>query len=136
MTQQIVPPLAVHFIWHPDDNINSIIMSFRQYLTRDIDRPFSRELNIPTFLYSSQKPKQAPAYSPKKLAKKDVIFLFLSVNTLMIPSWKEYINSLPEQDDYHIIPVALEHEGTIHTSSGRLKNLNCLRLFDWPNELK
>ncbi|HII3799241.1 TPA: TIR domain-containing protein [Pasteurella multocida] len=136
MTQQIVPPLAVHFIWHPDDNINSIIMSFRQYLTRDIDRPFSRELNIPTFLYSSRKPKQAPAYSPKKLAEKDVIFLFLSVNTLMIPSWKEYINSLPEQDDYHIIPVALEHEGTNHTSSGRLKNLNCLRLFDWPNELK
>lgn len=136
MAQQIVPPLAVHFIWHPDDNIDSIIMSFRQYLTRDIDRPFSRELNIPTFLYSSNKPMQAPSNSPIKLAENDVIFLFISSNTLMIPVWKEYINSLPEQDNYHIIPVAVEREGMGHTSSGRLKNLNCIRLFDWSNEFK
>ena len=24
----------------------------------------------------------------------------------------------------------------IHISSGRLKNLNCIRAFDWPTELK
>lgn len=136
MPQHIVPPLAVHFVWHPDDNIDSVIMNFRRYLTRDIDRPFSRELNIPTFLYSSRKPKQVPLHMPAKLAQKDVVFLFLSSNTLMIPSWKEYIDSLPDQNDYHIIPVAVVREGLGHASSGRLKNLNCIRLFDWANEFK
>ena len=136
MTQQITPPLATHFVWHPDDNIDSVIMSFRRYLTRDIERPFSRELNIPTFLYSSQKPKQAPFNKPNKLAEKDVIFLFLSSNTLMIPAWKEYIDSLPNLDGYYIVPVAVEREGMGHTTSGRLEKLNCLRLFDWSDEFK
>lgn len=136
MKQQIVPPLAVHFVWHPNDNINTTIMDFRRYLTRDIDRPFSRELNIPTFLYSSQKRSHPPSNSPKKLAKKDVIFLFLSANTLMIPSWKEYINSLPERKNYHLVPVAVEHEGIGHTSEGRLKNLNCIRMFEWNEDFK
>ena len=136
MKQQIVPPLAVHFVWHPNDNINTTIMDFRRYLTRDIDRPFSRELNIPTFLYSSQKRLHPPSNSPKKLAKKDVIFLFLSANTLMIPSWKEYINSLPERKNYHLVPVAVEHEGIGHTSEGRLKSLNCIRMFEWNEDFK
>ena len=136
MKQQIVPPLAVHFVWHPNDNINTTIMDFRRYLTRDIDRPFSRELNIPTFLYSSQKLLQPPSNLPKKLAKKNVIFLFLSANTLMIPSWKEYINSLPERKNYHLVPVAVEHEGIGHTSEGRLKSLNCIRMFEWNKDLK
>lgn len=136
MKQQIVPPLAVHFVWHPNDNINTTIMDFRRYLTRDIDRPFSRELNIPTFLYSSQKRLHPPSNSPKKLAKKDVIFLFLSANTLMISSWKEYINSLPERKNYHLVPVAVEHEGIGHTSEGRLKSLNCIRMFEWNEDFK
>lgn len=136
MKQQIVPPLAVHFVWHPNDNINTTIMDFRRYLTRDIDRPFSRELNIPTFLYSSQKRSHPPSNSPKKLAKKDVIFLFLSANTLMISSWKEYINSLPERKNYHLVPVAVEHEGIGHTSEGRLKSLNCIRMFEWNEDFK
>lgn len=136
MKQQIVPPLAVHFVWHPNDNINTTIMDFRRYLTRHIDRPFSRELNIPTFLYSSQKRLHPPSNSPKKLAKKDVIFLFLSANTLMIPSWKEYINSLPERKNYHLVPVAVEHEGIGHTSEGRLKSLNCIRMFEWNEDFK
>ena len=35
MSMQITPPLAVHFIWHPDDkeNIYSTLMEFRRYLT-------------------------------------------------------------------------------------------------------
>jgi len=138
MSTQITPPLAVHFIWHPDDkgNIYSTMMEFRRYLTRDIDRPFSRELNIPTFLYSSRKPKIPPSSIPQKLATKDVIFLFISSNTLMNSDWECYINSLPEQDNYHIVPVAIEREGLSQTSSGRLKNYHCIRAFDWPTELK
>uniref|UniRef100_UPI0025DB4379 TIR domain-containing protein n=1 Tax=uncultured Gilliamella sp. TaxID=1193505 RepID=UPI0025DB4379 len=85
---------------------------------------------------SSQKRSHPPSNFPKKLAKKDVIFLFLSANTLMIPSWKEYINSLPERKNYHLVPVAVEHEGIGHTSEGRLKSLNCIRMFEWNEDFK
>lgn len=134
---QIKPPLAVHFIWHPDDDedIRSLIMDFRRYLTRDIDRPFSRELNIPTFLYSSRNPKATPS-KPEKLAERDVIFLFVSCNTLMNSSWNNYINNLPELENYYIVPVAIEQEGMNHASSGRIENSNCIRAFDWPKELR
>ena len=54
----------------------------------------------------------------------------------MNPDWEDYINSLPEQDNYHLVPVAIEREGFNQTSSGRLKNFNCIRAFDWPTELK
>ncbi|MCW9709725.1 TIR domain-containing protein [Avibacterium sp. 21-586] len=137
MVTPITPPIAVHFVWHPDDNdnIRSIIMDFRRYLTRDIERPFSRELNIPTFLYSSKSFKCLPS-KPEKLANKDVIFLFISCNTLMYSNWETYINELPEDDDYNVIPVAIEQAGINHTSSGRLKNYNCIRAFDWPEEFK
>ncbi|PIT67375.1 TIR domain-containing protein [Snodgrassella alvi] len=136
MIQQIVPPIAVHFIWHPNDKIYSIIKDFRRHLTRDIERPFSRELNIPTFLYSSKEEEQAPSNSPKKLAEKDVIFLFLSANTLMFSSWHKYINSLPTQENYHIVPVAVQKEGMQHTSEDPLKNFNCIRFFEWKDKNK
>lgn len=44
MSKIIIPPLAVHFVWHLNDEntIFSIIRKFREYLTRDIDKPFSR----------------------------------------------------------------------------------------------
>ena len=54
----------------------------------------------------------------------------------MIPSWKEYINSLPERKNYHLVPVAVEHEGIGHTSEGRLKSLNCIRMFEWNEDFK
>ncbi|WP_373700751.1 TIR domain-containing protein [Neisseria dentiae] len=133
MTHQIIPPLAAHFIWHPDDEdaIFPVICAFRRYLTRDIERPFSRELNIPTFLYSTRQPLLAPITPPAKLAQRDVVFLFLSTNTLMNEAWKNYIDNLPAYEGYAIVPVAIEREGQQHALTGRLKNLNFIRAFDW-----
>ncbi|VTU09674.1 Uncharacterised protein [Actinobacillus porcinus] len=138
MANSITPPLVAHFIWHPDDNetIFPIIRAFRRYLTRDIEKPFSRELNIPTFLYSSYKLKTPPASVPQKLATRDVVFIFTSVNTLMNEEWKNYIESFPKSEGYFIVPVAIDKEGLNHSSSGRLQNLNFLRSFDWSNENK
>lgn len=72
MSMQITPPLAVHFIWHPNDNENiySTMIEFRRYLTRDIDRPFSRELNIPTFYTVHENPKLHLLPSHRNLLRK------------------------------------------------------------------
>ncbi len=137
LIQQITPPLAIHFIWHPrDTDIIPVIKKFRQYLTRDIDKPFSREINIPTFLYSSLIDKRPPASYPNKLALRDIIFLFTSKNTLMISEWKQYIENIPNQSKYYIIPVAVDEAGLSHASLNRLHNLNFIRAFEWDFALK
>ena len=131
----IKPPLAVHFVWHPNDHDQHYpnISKFRQYLTRDIDRPFSRELNIPTFLYSSRNHQIAPQ-KLQTLAQKNLVFLFLSRHTLINKEWNNYIGSI--STDFLIIPVALDTHALKHTNKGRLKNLNLIRSYTWPSKDK
>lgn len=129
----IKPPLAIHFVWHPDDHERHYpnISKFRQYLTRDIDRPFSRELNIPTFMYSSRNSQVLPSQL-KKLAQNDLVFLFLSENTLIDNEWDEYISNIEEV--FHLIPVALDKNALSHSSDSRLNSINFIRSYDWPLE--
>ncbi|MDO7442668.1 TIR domain-containing protein [Acinetobacter baumannii] len=125
------PPLAISFVWHPDDHAVHFknISKFRQYLTRDIDRPFSRELNIPTFLYSSRNTDIIP--NPlKKWATKNLVFLFLSKNTLISENWNTYFENIPLE--FEIIPVALDNYALNHANKGILKNKNFVRAFSWP----
>lgn len=123
-TTQNLPPLAVHFIWHPSDNkvILSVISEFRRYITRDTDRPFSREINIPTFLYSSRSPSDPPKNTPPKLGNKNVIFVFTSGQTLTEPLWVDYFNRLNGSTNYFIVPVAIDEAGMKHSYSDALKN--------------
>lgn len=137
-SQPITPPLAAHFVWHPDDqeSIFPVISAFRRYLTRDIDRPFSRELNIPTFLYSSRRPKKPPQNLPLKSAAKNVIFLFTSSSTLINDKWRNYINLIPNETGVYIVPIAIDHNALNHSGNGSLEKLNFIRAFDWPSELR
>ncbi len=131
MNSKSTPPLAINFIWHPDDHATYFqhISKFRQYLTRDIDRPFSRELNIPTFLYSSRSTNTVP--SPLKIwAAKNLVFLFLSENTLISTNWNEYFEKIPS--DFEIIPVALDETAFKHANTGNLLNKNFVRAYSWP----
>ncbi|MCX7553718.1 hypothetical protein OS175_07495 [Marinicella sp. S1101] len=132
------PPLAIHFIWNPADegSMNTILDSVRSSFARDIDRPFSRGLNIPLFFYSSENPNQCPVHSPKQHAAKDIVFVFTSVNTVGRDSWKTYIDQLTLSNTFLAVPIAIDGNGLGHGSDGSLKNLNFLRSYDWPKELK
>ena len=135
----IIPPLAAHFVWHPNDQnkYSVLILEFRRYLTRDIDRPFSRELNIPTFFYSSSSEEEPPLNYPIKLAQRNVIFICLSRNTLINTKWTEYISSLETSNTHSIVPIALDEYALSHSSiEGSLKNRNFVRAFQWPEENK
>lgn len=138
ISTQNLPPLAVHFVWHPSDNENifDVISEFRRYITRDTDRPFSREINIPTFLYSSRNPSNPPKNTPPKLADKNVVFVFTSGQTLTEPSWVDYFNRLDVSTNSFIVPVAIDEAGMKHSYSGTLENYNFIRAHNWPHDYR
>lgn len=132
------PPLAIHFIWNPadEDSVSKILDSVRSNFARDIDRPFSRGLNIPLFFYSSENPNNSPIDLPKQHAAKDVVFIFTSVNTIGRPSWELYINQIPNSETFRAVPIAIDKNGLGHGRCGRLKDLNFLRFYDWKGEFQ
>ena len=138
MTTEYKPPLAIHFIWNPADeeSVSTILDAVRSSFARDVDRPFSRGLNIPLFFYSSENPNQPPSHSPTQQAAKDIVFVFTSVNTLGRDSWKSYINQLSLSDTFLAVPIAIDRNGLGHGSEGSLKNLNFLRSYEWQGDLK
>ncbi|WP_426976848.1 TIR domain-containing protein [Acinetobacter johnsonii] len=136
MTSIITPPLAAYFIWHESDQkaFDEVCGDFRSYLTRDIDRPFSRELNIPTFFYSGcdHPPKQ-----PNYLAQNNVIFICLSRNTLGNALWRSFLNNIIISKTAYVVPIALDQHGMKHTTEqGSLNSLNCIRAFNFEEENK
>lgn len=136
MSKLYQPPLAIHLIWHPSDkdSVDPILEAISTHLTRNVDRPFSRNLNIPLFLYSSNSPNLVPGDFPQELAAKNVLFVFTSVNTRGYPSWNDYIRSLSCTDAMRAVPVALSREGLGHGEDGSLKNLNFIRAYQWPKD--
>lgn len=135
MSSPYKPPLAVHMIWHPSDNDRTgpILETALKYFSRDIARPFSRNLNVPIFFYSSNSPTTVPVAFPQELAARNVLFVFTSVNTRGHDSWNDYIRSLPDLRSLRIVPVALTREGLGHGEGGALKNLNFIRAYEWPS---
>lgn len=134
MTTQYAPPLAVNFVWNFADSevVSSIIDVVRKSFARDKDKPFSRGLNIPIFYFSAQNSNEIPQNSPCVIAKKNIIFVFTSINTTGRQSWKKYIEGLQRSPNTSIIPIALDKHGLGHT--GSLASLNCIRAYDWPAE--
>lgn len=132
------PPLSVSFVWHTLDEgkMNIFLNDFRNYLTRDIKHPFSRELNLPTFFYSNRNPKKAPIDLPTDFAQINVIYLFLSDNTLFYKPWHDYIEKIPSEDKFRVIPVAIHNDGQKHTTSGRLESLQMIRAFIWDKKFE
>lgn len=128
------PPVSVHFIWQPSDNdlVAPILDFASKCLSRDIDKPFSRNLNIPLFFYSSDSPSITPINTPQENAERNIIFVFTSVNTRGRRNWDDYIAALPHSGGTRIVPVAMSPEGLGHGAEGSLKDLNFIRAYDWP----
>jgi SLOG cluster2 len=134
MTDTFSPPLAIHFIWHPSDEefVVPVLDSVRSYFARDVERPFSRGLNIPLFFYSSGVPTCPPSHVPHQHAGKNVIFVFTSVNTIGYKSWDTYIRGLPQSKHMTLLPVALDEKSLMQGSSGSLDALHFIRSYQWP----
>jgi len=138
MHSEYKPPVAIHFVWHPSDTeaVTPVLDAVRTSFARDVNRPFSRGLNIPLFFYSSETPNCPPLNMPTQQAEKDVVFVFTSVNTLGREVWKSYINQLSFSNTLRALPIAIDTNGLGHVNEGSLQNLNFLRSYDWPEDLR
>lgn len=129
------PPLVAHFVWHPNDHNKAypLIEKFRRYLTRDIDRPFSRELNIPTFLYMSSDVRGVPSSIPGELGVHNVVFLFVGHDMVsQDKKWKSYIDSIHKS--FTIIPISIDRVGNKFNSfKGKLYQKHFIRAYSWPS---
>ena len=134
MSTQYAPPLAINFVWNFADSseVTPIIDVVRKSFARDKDKPFSRGLNIPLFYFSSPNPNEIPSGAPFAHAKKNINFVFTSVNTNGRETWKRYIEELPVSSSAYIVPVAMDRNGLGH--KGSLDGLNCIRAYDWPTD--
>lgn len=126
-----LPPLAINFIWHPTDSeqVTPILNVIKKNFARDKDKAFSRALNIPLFFYSSDNSKIPPSDYPSELAKRNLVFVFTSVNTVGKIQWKNYVEDLPKASSIYVIPIAIDRYGYNH--EGALTGLNYLRASDW-----
>lgn len=138
MSSSFTPPLAIHYVWHPsdEDEVSKICKTLHPYFTRKPDRPFSRSLNLPQFFYSSSNPSTIPKNTPNSSAKKNIVFIFCSKNTLGRDEWKKYFDAIQTDESTKIIPISLDRIGLGHSASGRLKDLNFLRAHNWNNSTK
>lgn len=129
------PPLVAHFVWHPNDHDKAypLIKKFRRYLTRDIDRPFSRELNIPTFLYMSSDVQDFPSSIPRELGAHNVVFLFVGHDMVsQSRKWTSYIGSIHKS--LTIIPISIDRIGNkLNSLEGRLYQKHFIRAYNWPS---
>ena len=123
------PPLSVVFVWHPADatTIKPIVEHCYSLLSRDVNKPFSRAMNLPIFFRTTSK-KGIPM-KIDMLSNKTVIFIFTSKELVANDSWVAYIEGISETENVHIIPIAMDRMAL--GLKGVLDKKNCIRAYDF-----
>lgn len=130
--KEFLHPLSIYFVWSPanDEVAKPIIDYCVDVLSRDIDKPFSRSMNLPIFFRTSI---SVNIPNPVKISsEKTMIFVFLSKDIIAEEHWRGYVENLPICDDVHIIPIALD--STAFKAKGSIKNKNHIRSYDYDPE--
>ena len=131
MSHHFPQPLVLHFIWHPDDKsiVLRLVYSIKEMLARDVDRPFSRELNIPVFFWNSIRKEVIKNDSPY-VGVNNIIFLFVSRNTIAHNAWKVFFKGLSRNSKrFQIVPILIENG--VHLSND---GENEIRIFEWKGK--
>ena len=123
------PPLSVFFIWHPADAklVAPIVEYCYSQLSRDINKPFSRSMNLPVFIRTSLNidvPTQVEITSAQT-----IIFVFISKEVIADDKWSDYIENLPQSESAIIIPVAVDK--TALKVCDLFENKNFIRAYEY-----
>lgn len=124
-----LPPLSVVFVWHLANAkaVTPIVEHCFSLLSRDINKPFSRSMNLPVFFRTTSQ-KGVPARIVVQ-ANKMVIFIFVSKEVAADPYWIEYIKDIPESENISIIPIALDRMAL--TLCDVFNNKNFIREYEF-----
>lgn len=129
------PPIAVHIVWHMDDAgaAKPIIDELSVRLSRDVEKPFSRNLNLPIFLYTNLPGQELTIKEPIRQASQDIVLFFSSVNTCGEQCWRDYATSIAGLAMPMVI-FALDIQGL--KLPKELASINAIRGFAWASENK
>ena len=102
-------PLSVAVVWNKEDqeSVGEYIQYITKMLTRDIDRPFSRTINLPIFYYSNSRENEVPVL-PELKSEKVLIYIFIGINSVSNNKWTNYVESLYDIENAKIVPIALD----------------------------
>lgn len=127
-------PLAIVFVWHPEDagDAKPLYDACIELLSRDSNRPFSRSLNIPVF-HQTSKGDRPPAHLELNAAI-TLYMPFLSMNVVGCQKWRSYVESIPLDSENKITPIGLD--GTSYNTKGNIEGLNFIRASDYLGDLK
>lgn len=122
------PPLAIYFIWHPADEtvVQPMIDQCASLLQRDINRPFSRSMNLPIFYRTTS--KKGPPCAVDINSSNSICFIFIGKNIVGDKDWCDYIQSLPDNANNHILPIAID---ILAFNLNALKTKNFIRTYEF-----
>lgn len=125
-------PLSIFFVWHPLDKeiVEPVFEESFSCLRRDVDRPFSRSVNVPVFVRTCCE-GEIPG-EVKIRSKRSIIFAFIGKNCMSDDRWVDYLQSLAKTEGADIVPVALDK--TAFNFSDGIEQVNFIRTYEFPTE--
>lgn len=125
-------PLSIFFVWHPADKdvVEPVFCDCFDCLRRDVERPFSRSVNVPVFVRTCGEGATPPKIDI--LSRRGIIFAFIGKNCVSDPEWVKYIQALASAERSDIVPVALDN--TAFNIPGNLERVNYIRAYEFPHE--
>lgn len=122
-------PLAIVFVWNREDNeaIQKYIKYATELLTRNLENPFSRNLDLPIFYYSNVSGGDVPTEICIS-AEKVIVYFFVGKNSVVSLEWEEYIEKTVNNPLLSVIPIALDETAFNIKSIGAL---NCIREYEY-----
>lgn len=125
-------PLAIVFVWNREDDneVKKYVDYTTDLLTRDLENPFSRNLDLPIFYYTNPVGKTIPSLIDIK-AEKVVVYVFAGKNSVISDEWNSYIEKLYKNTLYNIIPIALD-ETAFNIKA--IKEQNCIREYEYKED--
>ena len=122
-------PLSVVLVWNETDqtSVEKYIQYTTKMLSRDINRPFSRTINLPIFYYSNSEGNEVPML-PKLKSEKILIYVFIGINSVSSDKWGDYVESLYDIENAKIVPIALDKYA--YKVSDKVQNYNFIREYE------
>lgn len=125
-------PLSVSLIWNKDDYeyIEIYVEHITKMLTRDLSKPFSRNINLPIFYYSNLEKNKIPPF-PNTMAEKNIIYIFIGTNSVVSNDWEQYVDKLFNIKNAQVILIALDKYA--FSISNKAKRYNFIREYEFTN---
>ena len=129
--------LAVAMLWNYKDQeaVAEYVEYAEKLLSRDVNFPFSRTINLPVFTYRSHGDDIIPGIELD--CDSVVLYIFISKNSVASNKWREYFKLHVqewENKNYHIVPIALDSYA--YNICENLRDRNFIRLYEFENYKK